>query len=214
MGLLFQGGRRARISEPLRWQVRRCRQNVVARRLIDTSAAAPGCEDEECGEAYLGAQIALTSDADWHALRSLERGPYPSVPQRIYFSSSTDAAENWLPRASVSSRPRAWSMLSRQSPPAITATFASPGWTPATLLTGTPITAALQTAARLGRRETRVSRYVPGYSVHRKKPASVSLRRLLQHGHRQSRRHADRLGRRPQLPVARIHLALQRPLAG
>jgi len=31
--------------------------------LLDVSAAAPGCEDEECGEGYLGAQVALTSDA-------------------------------------------------------------------------------------------------------------------------------------------------------
>src|ERR1700692_4410669 len=29
---------------------------------LDVSAAAPGCKDEECGEAYLGPQIALTAD--------------------------------------------------------------------------------------------------------------------------------------------------------
>src|SRR5712671_4643687 len=31
---------------------------------LDVSAAAPGCKGEECGEAFLGAQVALTSDAD------------------------------------------------------------------------------------------------------------------------------------------------------
>src|SRR5580658_6254588 len=32
--------------------------------LLDVSAAAPGCKDEECGEGYLGAQVSLTADAD------------------------------------------------------------------------------------------------------------------------------------------------------
>jgi hypothetical protein len=70
--------------------------------LLDVSAAAPGCKDEECGEGYLGAQVALTTDAagTLYALWSAGRAPLGS--QRIYFSSSTNGGESWLPRANIS----------------------------------------------------------------------------------------------------------------
>jgi hypothetical protein len=71
--------------------------------LLDVSAAAPGCKDEECGEAYLGAQVALTSDADGTLYALWSSGGAAMGPQRIYFSSSTNGGENWLPRVSVSS---------------------------------------------------------------------------------------------------------------
>ena len=70
---------------------------------LDLSAAAPGCQDEECGEAYLGAQVALTSDSDGTLYALWSAGRAHLGPQRIYFSSSTNGGENWLPRASVSS---------------------------------------------------------------------------------------------------------------
>ncbi len=70
--------------------------------LLDISAAAPGCKDEECGEAYLGAQIALTSDAAGTLYALWSAGSAPLGPQRIYFSSSTNGGENWLPRVNVS----------------------------------------------------------------------------------------------------------------
>ena len=69
---------------------------------LDVSAAAPGCKGEECGEAFLGAQIALTSDADGTLYALWSAGSAPLGPQRIYFSSSTNGGENWLPRVSVS----------------------------------------------------------------------------------------------------------------
>jgi hypothetical protein len=69
---------------------------------LDVSAAAPGCKGEECGEAFLGAQIALTSDADGTLYALWNAGNAPMGPQRIYFSSSTNGGENWLPRVSVS----------------------------------------------------------------------------------------------------------------
>ena len=72
---------------------------------LDTSAAAPGCEEEECGEAYLGAQIALTSDSEGTLYALWSAGRTPKGAQRIYFSSSTNAGENWLLRASVTSSP-------------------------------------------------------------------------------------------------------------
>jgi hypothetical protein len=69
---------------------------------LDVSAAAPGCKGEECGEAFLGAQIALTSDAEGTIYALWSAGTAPMGPQRIYFSSSTNGGENWLPRVSVS----------------------------------------------------------------------------------------------------------------
>ncbi len=70
---------------------------------VDTSAASPDCKDEDCGEAYLGAQITLTSDSDGTLYALWSAGRTPMGAQRIYFSSSTNGGENWLPRASVSS---------------------------------------------------------------------------------------------------------------
>ena len=72
---------------------------------LDTSAAAPGCDDEDCGEAYLGAQIALTSDSDGTLYALWNAGRTSTGPERIYFSSSTNGGENWLPRVSVSTAP-------------------------------------------------------------------------------------------------------------
>jgi hypothetical protein len=70
--------------------------------LVDTSAAAPGCQDEDCGEAYLGAQISLASDAGGTLYALWSSGSKRLGPQRIYFSSSTSGGESWLPRVSVS----------------------------------------------------------------------------------------------------------------
>jgi hypothetical protein len=71
--------------------------------LLDVSAAAPGCKDEDCGEGFLGAQVALTSDADGTLYALWSAGSTAFGPQRIYFSSSTNAGGSWLPRASISS---------------------------------------------------------------------------------------------------------------
>ncbi len=70
--------------------------------LLDVSAAAPDCKDEDCGEAYLGAQVALTSDADGTLYALWSAGSAALGPQRIYFSSSTNGSESWLPRIGVS----------------------------------------------------------------------------------------------------------------
>jgi hypothetical protein len=70
--------------------------------LLDVSAAAPDCKGEECGEGFLGAQVALTSDAEGTLYALWSAGSKPLGPQRIYFSSSTNAGENWLPRVDVS----------------------------------------------------------------------------------------------------------------
>lgn len=70
--------------------------------LLDSSAAAPGCADEECGEAYLGAQVSLAADAGGTIYALWSSGRQVLGPQRIYFSSSTNGGESWLPRIDVS----------------------------------------------------------------------------------------------------------------
>jgi hypothetical protein len=72
-------------------------------KLLDISATSPDCEDDDCGEGYLGAQIALSSDSDGALYALWNSGQTPGGPQDIYFSSSTNGGENWLPRVSVSS---------------------------------------------------------------------------------------------------------------
>lgn len=71
--------------------------------LLDVSSAAPGCKDEDCGEGFLGAQVALTSDADGTLYALWSAGSTAFGPQQIYFSSSTNAGGSWLPRVSISS---------------------------------------------------------------------------------------------------------------
>ena len=70
--------------------------------VLDVSAAAPGCKEEDCGEAFLGAQVALTSDSDGTLYALWSAGSRSLGPQRIYFSSSTNGGESWLPRVAVS----------------------------------------------------------------------------------------------------------------
>ncbi len=71
-------------------------------KLIGMSAPSPDCKDEDCGEGYLGAQIALASDNDGTLYALWNAGRSPLGPQQIYFSSSTNAGENWFPREIVS----------------------------------------------------------------------------------------------------------------
>ncbi len=60
--------------------------------LLDVSGAPPECATDECGWAYLGAQIALTSDAAGTLYALWNAGPVSKGSERVYFSSSTDPA--------------------------------------------------------------------------------------------------------------------------
>jgi BNR repeat-like domain len=73
-----------------------------AEHLLDVSNAAPGCEKEECGEGYLGAQIALATDAGGTLYAAWSAGGPRIAAQDVYFSSSTNFAESWLPRTALS----------------------------------------------------------------------------------------------------------------
>lgn len=70
--------------------------------LLDQSSAPPGCEAQACGTGFLGAQIALASDAAGALYALWNAGGDTGGPERIYFSSSTDGGATWAGRASVS----------------------------------------------------------------------------------------------------------------
>jgi hypothetical protein len=70
--------------------------------LLDVSSAPPECAAEKCGTGFLGAQIALASDAAGALYASWNAGATNGGPERIYFSSSTTGGASWSPRAGVS----------------------------------------------------------------------------------------------------------------
>ena len=70
--------------------------------LVDISGAPPECSTDECGWAYLGAQITVTSDAAGTLYALWNAGPINKGAERIYFSSSTTAGLTWSARTSVS----------------------------------------------------------------------------------------------------------------
>lgn len=70
--------------------------------LLDVSSAAPDCEAEMCGTGYLGAQIALASDASGTVYALWNAGMRNGGSERIYFSSSTTAGVSWSARTDVS----------------------------------------------------------------------------------------------------------------
>ncbi len=71
--------------------------------LLDLSSAPPECEEENCETGYLGAQIALASDAAGGLYALWNAGAANGGPEKIYFSSSTTSGASWTTRAVVSS---------------------------------------------------------------------------------------------------------------
>jgi hypothetical protein len=70
--------------------------------LLDVSSAPPGCATEGCEAAYLGAQIALASDAAGTVYALWNAGTAHGGPERMYFSSSTSGGASWSAKADVS----------------------------------------------------------------------------------------------------------------
>jgi len=70
--------------------------------LMDRSGAPPECVTNECGWAYLGAQITVTSDAAGTLYALWNAGPINKSEERIFFASSTTAGASWSSRANVS----------------------------------------------------------------------------------------------------------------
>ena len=71
--------------------------------LLDLSSAPPECEEEKCQTGFLGAQIALASDASGALYALWNSGAANGGPESIYFSSSTTGGASWSARAKVSS---------------------------------------------------------------------------------------------------------------
>jgi hypothetical protein len=70
--------------------------------LLDVSGSPPECGGEACETGFLGAQIALASDAAGAVYALWNAGAVNRGPERIYFSSSTTAGASWSVRADVS----------------------------------------------------------------------------------------------------------------
>lgn len=74
--------------------------------LLDVSSAPPECAKQNCETGFLGAQIALASDAAGLLYALWNAGSVNGGPERIYFSSSTTAGASWSERANVSDAER------------------------------------------------------------------------------------------------------------
>ncbi len=71
--------------------------------LLDVSSAPPECAAAACEAEFLGAQVALASDAAGTIYALWNAGTAHGGPERIYFSSSTTAGASWSAKADVSS---------------------------------------------------------------------------------------------------------------
>ncbi len=70
--------------------------------LLDASGAPPDCDAQSCETGFLGAQIALASDAAGALYALWNAGGANRGPERIYFSSSTTGGASWSERVNVS----------------------------------------------------------------------------------------------------------------
>jgi hypothetical protein len=69
---------------------------------IEVSSAAPDCPAQVCSAGFLASQMALASDEAGVIYAVWNSGSAIGGPQRIYFSSSTNAGENWSTKVDVS----------------------------------------------------------------------------------------------------------------
>jgi hypothetical protein len=73
--------------------------------LIDVSQAPPDCSAYNCGWAFLGASMTMTSDAAGNLYLLWNAGETAGGPERIYFSRSTDGGSSWSAKQDVSLAP-------------------------------------------------------------------------------------------------------------
>jgi hypothetical protein len=73
--------------------------------VVDVSAAPPDCSAYQCGWAYLGAQITMTSDEAGTLYALWNMGTVDKGPERIYFARSTDGGTTWSAKRDVSAAP-------------------------------------------------------------------------------------------------------------
>ena len=72
---------------------------------IDISASPPQCPEYNCGWAFLGAQMVMTSDANDTLYLLWNAGSTATGPERIYFSKSTNGGNTWSTKVDVSTAP-------------------------------------------------------------------------------------------------------------
>jgi len=70
--------------------------------LLDVSSAPPDCSQLGCEAGYLGAQVALASDATGTVYALWNAGTANGGAERIYFSSSTTGGASWSAKVDVS----------------------------------------------------------------------------------------------------------------
>lgn len=70
--------------------------------VIDVSKSPPQCPAYNCGWAYLGAQMVLSSDANGVVYLLWNAGSTANGPERIYFAKSTDNGNLWSTKVDVS----------------------------------------------------------------------------------------------------------------
>jgi hypothetical protein len=73
--------------------------------VVDVSQAPPDCSAYQCGWAYLGAQIVMTSDDAGTLYALWNMGTVARGPERIYFARSTSGGATWSAKAQVSTAP-------------------------------------------------------------------------------------------------------------
>lgn len=69
--------------------------------LLALSSAPPDCAEQNCQTGFLGAQIALASDAAGALYALWNAGDTNGGPERMYFSSSTTGGATWSPRTTL-----------------------------------------------------------------------------------------------------------------
>ena len=73
--------------------------------LMEVSGAPPDCSAQQCGWAYLGAQITMASDEAGTLYALWNSGTVDKGPERIYFARSNDAGATWSVKTDVSLAP-------------------------------------------------------------------------------------------------------------
>jgi hypothetical protein len=72
---------------------------------MDVSAAPPDCSAMNCGWAFLGASMTMTSDSAGNLYLLWNASSVAQGPARIYFASSTDGGKTWSARKDMSTAP-------------------------------------------------------------------------------------------------------------
>ncbi len=85
---------------------------------MDTSSSPPDCSAFDCGWAFLGAAMTMTSDSTGILYALWNAGSSAKGPERIYFSKSVDGGSTWSAKQDVSTAPAG----THHAFPAITAT--------------------------------------------------------------------------------------------